>query len=459
MPAKQRNRELSLAFVRPFLGLPLGHFRTRLASGMRWNLLVALSTQGATFLTNIVLSNLAGIKAFGRYAMIQNTLVGIAGLSSLSMSFTTAKYVSEFRSTDPNRAAGLLGMCSKVAFCAGGTTAVALMLLATPLATNALGDPALAFGMRLGVAFLFFNTINSYQLGALSGLEAYKSLGAAAAASAVIAVSITAAGAAWFGVEGAILGQSLSSLCRYGIHRRLLNSRCQVAGIFRRDHSSVDNKRIFSTFVLPAALSAYLTVPSIWFANTMLYRQPNGQSQLALYTAALIFKTILLFLPNAMTGVSLSVINNAKSTEDQSAYIRLYGYNIALIVGALVACAIPLMIFGQTLLRAFGRDFSGAGTVLQILTLSAIADGLATAAYPLVQSQGKMWLAFWAIALPRDAMFALLAYLWVPAGGALGLAHAQLAVSLLVAISTSAVCYTIMRGLRRHPSLPAAICS
>jgi hypothetical protein len=53
---------------------------------------------------------------------------------------------------------------------------------------------------------------------------------------------------------------------------------------------------------------------------------------------------------------------------------------------------------------------------------ASVFECVALASYQIVQAQERMWLSFFAIALPRDAMIAALAYLLTPHQGAMGLA-------------------------------------
>ena len=55
------------------------------------------------------------------------------------------------------------------------------------------------------------------------------------------------------------------------------------------------------------------------------------------------------------------------------------------------------------------------------MLLVAVFEGITQASYQVIQSQEKLWLSFWAIALPRDSLIAVLAYYLIPFYGAVGL--------------------------------------
>ena len=59
-------------------------------------------------------------------------------------------------------------------------------------------------------------------------------------------------------------------------------------------------------------------MPMIWLANSFLVRQPGGYGEMALYSAANNLRILVLFLPNVMNSVGLSVLNNEKAKGDMT---------------------------------------------------------------------------------------------------------------------------------------------
>ena len=76
------------------------------------------------------------------------------------------------------------------------------------------------------------------------------------------------------------------------------------------------------------------------------------------------------------------------------------------------------------------------------------------AAYQVIQSQTKMWLSFFAIAIPRDVLIVGLAYLLIPTHGAKGLAAAYTIAWTVAALVIGAIVYHI--GLHSDSRLELA---
>jgi O-antigen/teichoic acid export membrane protein len=88
-------------------------------------------------------------------------------------------------------------------------------------------------------------------------------------------------------------------------------------------------------------------------------------------------------------------------------------------------------IFGQPILRLFGKDFGAGHFLLWLLLVASLFESLSIALYQYVQSQAKMWPAFFSITVPREAFLVMAAYFLVKSFGGAGLAAAYLGSTIL----------------------------
>jgi O-antigen/teichoic acid export membrane protein len=403
--------------------VPPASLRSRFRTGVAYNTIGAVFNQGSTFAVNIIIANLLGREVFGEYAMTQSTLATLSVIAQLAVGSTATKYIAELRSTDPQRAGRILSLLmffsSSVAFIA----AAALLILSGWLADSMLKDPALASVLAIGAGVLFFAVVNGLLMGALSGLETYRSLATALVWSGITYLAVCT-GLAWQGgLKGAVIGLAISGFIQFLLLAFALLGECSAHGIKIRYAGIKQESRILLKFTLPAALSC-TGLLALWVAGTLLVQQPDGYPQMAIYSAAFSLMTASLFLPNIVNAVGMSLMNHHKGTGRGSEYRRTMWINLAVSTTIVVVAAGVLAAFGRDILRVFGKDFNAGYSVLLILLASMIVQSVSAALYQIIQSHARMWLSFLAVALPRDLTVVALAYLLIPAHGAIGFAVA-----------------------------------
>jgi O-antigen/teichoic acid export membrane protein len=396
------------------------------------NLIAVAFNQGSTLLASIIVARILMKQGFGEYAMVQTTLVTLASLSQLAAGYTAAKYIAEYRSVDPERAGRIMGLCTLVSASMAGVGTLLLVTIAPWIAGTVLKAPHLGIALIIGSGFLFFSAINGYQTGALSGLEAYRGLAKAGVTSGIVAVAAISLGAWWGGLNGAIVGLSVSAIVRCIIHNRWLWIEIRAQGIKPQYRGSLSQeKTIIFKFALPAAIAGYYSMPMIWLANAFLARQPGGYGEMALYTAANNLRILVLFLPNVMNSVGLSVLNNKKAEGDINQYHRVFRSNVLYIFLVSLGGLFVVGVFGRPALQLFGRDFEAGYFLLWLLLISTIFEGLSIALYQFIQSQAKIGLSFFSINVPREAVLVVTAYYLVQSYGGVGLATAYLGSTFL----------------------------
>src|SRR5947208_2583316 len=104
--------------------------RSRFQTAVTWNLAGTLLGQAGTFSANIILARILGRAIFGEYALIQNTLLTLAGVAQMATGYTASKYVAEFRLVDKPRTGRILGFCTLVSLATAGIATLGLILCA-----------------------------------------------------------------------------------------------------------------------------------------------------------------------------------------------------------------------------------------------------------------------------------------------------------------------------------------
>jgi O-antigen/teichoic acid export membrane protein len=398
----------------------------RLHAGVLFNLVGGVFAQGSTFALNVVSANLLGRLAFGEFTVVQATLSTVGALAQVATGYTATKYVAEFRDTDPERAGRILQLCALVSTGTAIVAAIALALGASWIAGTAYGAPQLAPWLRLAAPGVLFIVMNGFRSGALAGLESYGALARIGVLSGIAYMALGTLGTYLYGVNGAVAGVVSSAGLQWGLLGITLRRELIGRNIPWRQNQPWRERDAILHFAVPASLTATVTLPAFWLASAFLVRQPGGLEQMALFGAANSFRLIVLFLPNAMNNVGMSLLNNQR-TSSIEAYRRVFWWNLGLTATFVTCGALVVMAVGPILLGAFGKDFQGGYAALRVLMLAAVIESVAIWTYQVMQSHGRMWLTLFLVTLPRDCVIVTFAYLLTPKYGAAGLGAAHAA--------------------------------
>lgn len=398
--------------------------RSRFQRGIAWSAAAGIATSGFNFLLSIAVARLLGRDTFGRFGMVQTTIAAVAGVAQLAMGFMATKYIAEFRFSDRGRAGRVVSLCAAVSMVTATLAAASLWFGASWLAANSLRAPNLTLVLKISVVMVFFTVLTGYQVGVLAGLESYRNLAYLAAATGLVNLSAAAAGAFIGELPGAVAGLGIASFFQWVMFRSVTGAACRRAGITVPRIGFWEERPLFFWFALPAALSGLSSMPAVWISSAFLARQPNGFSELGLYTAALNLRTIVFFLPTLLNRVTMSLLNSQKGSRDWSGYRSLFRTNLMITGSSVIVGAGGIALVGVPVLLLFGRDFRPGYPILLVLLASAIPEAIAMAVVQVVHSQARLWLSFFLIALPKDCTMVLLAYLLTPGFGAVGLAAA-----------------------------------
>ena len=409
--------------------------RHRFIRGTAANFIAVAFNQGSTLLANVLVARLLDKTAYGEYAIIVNTLLTIGTLAQVSTGYTASKYIAEFRVTDKARAGRILGACANFSMISAAIGSAIIFCLSSWIATDVFLAPHLTLAIMLGTGFVAASALNGYQMGSLGGLEAFDRLALAGIVSGTVSICCIAAGAWFFGLNGAIAALSIAALVRWAIHAWLLRLELiqhqivtQYRGSLRAESST------FLKFTLPAAIAGYLTIPAIWLSNTILVRQSDGFNQMALVAAANNIRIVVLFVPLTANAVMMSIINNLMSEKDQTRFQNAYAGNLLLTALGAVGIAGLAGPLAPYLLQSFGPSFVAGVPITYFLLGAAIGEALSTALYQAKQAHGQIWRMVLFITLPRELVLVGSAIALVPVYGGMGLAAAY-----LIAWTTSAV--------------------
>ena len=420
----------------------------RVVRGSFWALAGSLIFKGFFLVSSIAVARILGRSQYGELGIIQSTINMFVAFAGFGLGVTSTKYVAEMRDDDPENAGTFIASSNIIAALIG-VCFTALFFILSPVITEKLIDaPDLADEMRLGSLILFFSAINGAQTGAMAGFENFKDIAKINVSVGLFSLPVQILMTLFFGLYGAITGFGLTFLLQWILYYFFLRKTAQRFNIRIRIGKSLKNISYLWEFSIPALFGGIIVSMALWYANTILVTRTNGFNEMAVFNAASQWQNIVLFIPMAISQISLPLFSHSKNNIEK--FTKFIKYNIIINFSICLIFATIFALFSKYIMQSYGNSFREGYLVLIILSFTAVLISLNTVIGQVIAGIGKMWIGF-AINLLWATVFLYLAFQFMSSGaGAKGLALAMLfsyLVHTLVVTLTSY--YFIKRRFRK----------
>ena len=395
----------------------------RYARGASLAICGAVVARTFNFIVFLVAARMLGRQSFGALTIIQSTAFMFSLIAIAGFGVTASRFTAACREKAPERLGCILGLAAATSTITGVFGCVLLTIFAPYLAEHALANVSLARPLALSATVVLFTTMNGYQVGALSGFEAFGAIARCSMWSGLASLIGVAVGTWWGGLDGAVIGLALGQIVNWVLSEKALRSVCRVFKIQINIRGWWQEANVGLGFALPAFFSAVVVGLGSWYAAALLAHKSDGYIQLAMFGAADRWRSVILFIPTSLFCTMMPILSSLEGNRDRAAFTNLFWTNLRLTTGMTTLAALLIAVGARPLMRLFGRDYSAGYLVLVVLALTTIPQGLNTVIGQRVVLR-SMWARFGCDCL-WVFVFTLAALFFVPRGGALGVAIAN----------------------------------
>lgn len=412
-----------------------------------WNLTASVANQGTTVVTNVLIVHLSTVQIFGQYAAVQAAVMALSSITQLSAWFAATKFSAELIDRDAKRLGDVLGVLSAVAILGGAAGSIGLLITSNWYAVAALHDAHLATGVMLASGFVLCTAINSFQAGALLGSGAIGSYAKSSLALIPVVILLPPIGLVALGANGALAGLSLGALVRCAITEWILRRELYLRNVrIRYAHFRANLSTVWH-FCLPASANGLTYAGAMWIVSILIVHSAGGFRDMAIFSAVVTLKTLILFLPSQINIVVIALINRAsKSQSDQ--YRNIFWMNLYVIVGFTSAVAVIMALIAAPVLRIYSQAFVEGSTLLKIYMIGAIPEALGFALMQHFSAGQRLWKPLILGAIPRDLSFVILSYILLPKTGVNGVGVAYAISWTVCSIGYSALIWLDTRSAK-----------
>ncbi len=354
-----------------------------------WALFGNVIGKGLALAAGIIVARFLGKEIYGEYGIIRNTLMSIAIFSTFGLGYTATKYVAEYKNTNPEYLRALLSYARNVTLFVSGIMAVGLFFSAAYVAERVLEAPHLSTPLKLVAVWVVFNAVTTTQIGVLAGFGAFKGM---AKVNTIVGISTFLASLLftyYWHLNGALAALLITQILNWYLNFRLIGLHLpKQRNILKKETPLLKEMLKFS---LPVALQEALFSITAWLTSLLLIKL-STYGELGLYSAAMQWNAIILFVPGILRNVILSHLAEANKSEQRHNRVL----KLTLLFNFIMT-SIPFLIvylFSGVIEGIYGETFVGLKDVLMIAILSTIFSSMSSVYVQAFMSKNMNWTAF-----------------------------------------------------------------
>lgn len=411
-------------------------FQTILRGGA-WMAVATIFAQFAGLVSSILVARILGVEEFGKYGILNETVLAFATIATRSMQVTATKFLAQYKRTEPEKAGRLCGLCWASSVGIGVLIGLFVFSFAGPLSTW-VGSPPMKGLFQVGALSVVLSAVLGVQSGMILAFQRLKFLAVTSIIFAAFKPALLPLLCYLYGLVGFVWGLVFISCLNWVVNSSLLRRCFRESGVTFTFKGMREERAVLWKFTLPHALGTLVNMPVTWLSVMLLARSPNGVTEVAIFTAVQRWRKVILFLPATISNPSIPILaesfGQGKYTRAAKVMLGTVGIN-AFVCGLI---AVGLAVASPHLLGLFGPEFREQGvTTMIVFLVAAFIQALIVPLGNVVGNAGRNWNGLIGTMLRAGTLLGV-AYWLVPLGS-VGLAWAHVssaAVLLLFTIGT-----------------------
>lgn len=395
-----------------------------------WSLIGSVLVKGLGLLAGIAVARFLGSDIYGEYGMIRSTLMNIAIFSTFGLGYTATKFVAEQKINEGENIQLIVSLVTLVTLIVSFLLSVLLFIFSQEVAIY-LNAAHLSIALKIFALTIVFNALTTVQIGILSGFNEFKAIAKNNTIVGVFTFITSVVFTYYWNLEGALFALLFVNILNCVLNNIVVKKRLKKYPISK--YSNTKPLKHILSFSFPVALQEGLYSLTSWLLLLLLVKFSN-YSELGLYSAAMQWSAIILFIPGVLRNVTLSHLSGTINNREKHHYV----FRTMLLVSFL-ATLIPSLIvflFSNQIYKFYGESFRGLGEILTISVFTTIFSSITNVYAQEFMSKNLNWIVFF-IKLIRDISILVIAYFLIinnPDKGASYLVFSSLLMSLLTVV-------------------------
>lgn len=326
----------------------------KIIKGVFWSFLGTFISKGFAFIALFLVARFLSVQEYGKLGLLQSYINTFTLFSLASFGVTATKYLAVYNNEDKRKASEIFSLTRIFVFILSTFILVLSIIFNDTICEYIVGDPKLKTEVLICGAAIYFSSLNGLQVGALAGLQNFKSISIVNIVNGVLSLPLIIISAYHYGIKGVVVSLAIINFSIWACSAILLKKELLKNKLF----FTVKNlRKHFDTlyhFSLPSFLSSIMLAPVVLICNSFLIKyNTEGYYELGIYNAAYNFSqvgTILIgiigqvFYPMAMQNFGK---NNRK--------FDFFNINNSYIIGILIF--LPIIVLPDLFAGFYGIKY------------------------------------------------------------------------------------------------------
>lgn len=349
-----------------------------------WSVIGSVVGYGLSLISGVLLARSMGTEIYGEFGLIKQTLTQISVISTFGLGVTCTHFVSKHKKS------GILnGICSATASISivfSSILGILLYVFSEKLAIF-LGSVNLDVPLKITAFILILNSCFISSQGLLSGMKQFKYI---AVLKFIYGFSMLLSCISLYqlyGLNGAVIGILVTYLLVVIVVFGHIAA--TLHGISASWRKVKKYGSILVRFSTPIAIQECFYATLSWLLIAIVAKF-SSFNQLGIYSAALQWLNVIMFIPMAMRFVALSYLSS--STKDENDHKKVLS-KIVLITVLSVFLPLTIVVVGADYISSFyGTSFIGLPTVMRVVCLSSVFESIVFVITQEYTSYGHTWI-------------------------------------------------------------------
>ncbi len=362
-----------------------------------WALIGSVLGKGLSLLAGIAVARYLGKDVYGEYGIIKNTLFQIAVFSTLGLGYTGTRFVAKSIVASENNTRQIIRAIYTISYITSGLLAALTFIFSDQIAAL-IKVPDTSLAIKCTALIIVANAVNAAQVGILSGFKAFQTIAQNNTWGGIVTF-VTSVGFTYlWGLNGSLLALLISMVFNAVINNVSIKSLTKTMPMTSSDKYELYKELI--GFSIPIALQESLYSLVAWSISFLIIEYSN-HGELGLYTAAMQWANIVLFIPGVLKNVILSYFSSSQNT------VSLRNKMIMINITATFIPFVFISIFATWITSFYGPTFAALPLLLMMSCFASIFYSVAGVVLYEFISNGNTWLVFFA-RLFRDGSILIL---------------------------------------------------